>query len=113
MTQADVGFASMRSFREVYRGHFFDRETMRFFRSRLCYGGRIVAGRYFVTSEKACFDDYRRVYHLRRIDARPDGGDGGCGYTINTVGEFGSVRAAVNAAKREQPAAPTRLDERD
>lgn len=53
-----------------------------------------------MTSEKTCFDDYRRVYHLRRIDALPNGGDGGCGYTINTAGEFGSVRAAVNAAKR-------------
>lgn len=99
-TDTAVGFASMRSFREVYRGHFFDRDTMRFFRSRLCYGGRIVAGRYFVTSEKACFDDPRRVYNLRRIDLQQGGPHG---YTICTIGTFGSVRAAVNAAKRGAP----------
>lgn len=64
--------------------HFFDRDTMRFFSSRI--GGEIFAGRYFVTSERdatgAAWGGARR-YTVRAFtyaDGRLD---------FETVGEFG------------------------
>ena len=38
--------------RRQHHGHWFDPETMRFFHTRICAGGRMFGGRYFVTSER-------------------------------------------------------------
>lgn len=57
-----------------HRGHFFSPDTMRFFASRLIQDvfptndGAV----YFVTSEKACFNDPSRVYNVRRYDIEND-----------------------------------------
>lgn len=95
-------FFTVRDVREAHQGvgrHFFDRDTMRFFRSRICAQGRVYGGRFFVTSEKKCFDDYRRVYQVREVT--PDGAD------IETRGQYGSVGAAITAAKRMSKALPS------
>jgi hypothetical protein len=79
-------------------GHYFDRGTMRFFRSRVAPG--VYAGRLFVTSEQ--FDESSpRLYSIRM--ARADG-------SIDSVGEFqqfnslraarAAIRAAVQAGTR-------------
>lgn len=57
--------------------HFFEADTMRFFSSRVLSG--VHGGRYFVTSERRGFDDYRRAYTIR---CALDNGH------IETVGEF-------------------------
>jgi hypothetical protein len=49
--------------------HFFSRDTMRFFASRVSDG--VYGGRMFVTSEKRGFQDTRREWHIRI--ARDDG----------------------------------------
>lgn len=46
--------------------HFFEADTMRFFSSRIL--PRVYAGKYFITSEKRCFQDYSRVYSIRVVD---------------------------------------------
>lgn len=50
-------------------GHFFDRDTMRFFKSRLTSHYKRVSDfeAYFVTTEKRCFDDCTRVASVRRV----------------------------------------------
>lgn len=60
-----------------HNGHFFSPDTMRFFASRLIQAvfptntGTV----YFVTSEKACFDDPSRVYNVRRYTIDNDSFD--------------------------------------
>lgn len=69
--------------------HWFDRDTMRFFRCRV--SGPVIASM-FVSSERRW--DSPRYYTIRR--ANPDG-------SINTIGEFQqyrSKRAALNAIRR-------------
>ena len=49
-------------------GHFFDKDTMHFWATRLCYGQGIKKtpnGLFFMHSDKRCFDDCRRVYVIR------------------------------------------------
>ena len=72
--------------------HFFDRDSMRAFSSRV--HGRLYGGRYFVTSEQdrapygaAAWDGERR-YTVR--EARADG-------SIGTVGEFGAFSSGAEA----------------
>ena len=91
--------------RNADRGHhFFDRSTMRFFRSRV--GKWTLLGEddkvYFVTSEQFIGSD--RIPHPRRFTVRAMNPDG----EINTVGEFqafpdlrSAKRAAVKIAKGE------------
>ena len=77
-----VSFASMSDFRAAYKttgGHFFDRKTMSFFKSRIESG--ILKGRFFITSESD-FRGMNRFYNLREI--QPD-------LSINTIGEFNSA----------------------
>lgn len=78
--------------------HFFDRDALRFFSSRI--GGEIFAGRYFVTSERdatgAAWGGARRytVRSFTYADGRLD---------FETVGEFGehATRAdALNAISK-------------
>lgn len=80
-------FFTVREVREAHSGagrHFFDRGTMRFFRSRICARGTVYGGRYFITSEKTCFEDYRRVYHVREVKMG--------GASIDTIGEYATGR---------------------
>lgn len=76
--------------------HWFEPDTMRFFRTRICDGGMVHAGRFFVTSEKnsGMGYDYPRLYTVRV------GHDDG---TIGTMGDFqqyASRTVAIAAAKR-------------
>ena len=62
-------------------GHFFDTDTMRFFRSRVGYARKCKSGVwYFVTSEKPPHD--KRWYSVRKMELDGD---------INTIGEFCSL----------------------
>ncbi len=79
----------------ICKSHFFDRDTMRFFNSRVgetaYLDGR--GGAYFTTSEKG--PDGRRGYSVRHYDPER------CG--VDTVGKFQgyhSMGAAQTAAKR-------------
>jgi hypothetical protein len=78
--------------------HFFDADTMRFFGSRVLEP--VVAGRFFVTSERSGFDyDAPRAYTLREF--MPDA-------SIATVGEFngyatsGAAKGAARRAAKER-----------
>jgi hypothetical protein len=74
--------------------HFFDADTLRFFRSRI--GTELYGGRYFVTSEQ--FNgDAKRLYTVREVMD---------GAKIKTIGEFqqystgaAARRAAMKLAK--------------
>ena len=50
--------------------HFFERDAMRFFRSRIEDGGKVYGGRYFITSEQFEFqgEAFERRYTLRRVN---------------------------------------------
>ena len=66
-------------------GHFFDKETMRFFDSRICYASVRIkdADWYFITSEKCDFvGDPDRMYTVRKM--KLDG-------NIETIGEFNTL----------------------
>lgn len=70
--------------------HFFERGTMRFFRSRIAPG--IIGGCYFITSEQ--FDaTSARLYTVRR--ANEDGSID----TVSEFQEFGTLAAARKAAR--------------
>jgi hypothetical protein len=81
--------------------HFFERDTMRFFSSRVLDG--VYGGRYFVTSERRGFDDYRRAYTIRV--ARDDG-------SIETVGEFLDIGSSATAHRRAAKVAQARPEVR-
>ena len=67
--------------------HWFSRDTMRFFNSRIV--GNLIDGRFFVSSER--YDDGSpRLYTIR--EAMPNG-------EIETVGEFQAF-ASADAARR-------------
>ena len=76
--------------------HFFEPATMRFFNSRV--SARLIAGRYFISSER--FDETTPRRYTVRI-ANDDG-------TIDTVGEFqqyptmAQARAAAEALEAVQ-----------
>lgn len=78
----------LRAANKVAEHHFFERDTMKFFSSRIESG--LYKGRYFVTSEQ--YDsESPRLYTVRH--AREDG-------TIHTVGEFQHFKTRRDA-KRE------------
>jgi len=90
-----VGIDDVQQCASICKSHFFERDTMRFFNSRVgetaYLDGR--GGAYFTTSEKG--PDNRRGYSVRHYD--PDR----CG--VDTVGKFQSYHsmgAAQTAAKR-------------
>lgn len=60
LTMSDV-----RTYNAANGEYFFSRDTMRFFASRV--ESSLLRGNYFITSEKRCFDDYRRVYSVRLV----------------------------------------------
>jgi hypothetical protein len=72
-----------------YTGHFFDRDTMRFFKSRISdvvYNNDFAV--YFVTSEQFVSTGYakKRAYTVRRYDKKEK--------TIETVGPFNEYSRA-------------------
>lgn len=68
--------------KRYHRGHFFSPDIMRFFASRLIQDVFPTNKKsvYFVTSEKACFNDLTRVFNVRRYDIEKDSFD-----TIETL----------------------------
>jgi len=78
--------------KRLHRGHFFSPDTMRFFASRLIQDvfptNKGVV--YFVTSEKACFNDPTRVYNVRSYDINLD--------SFNTEITLSSRAIALTAA---------------
>ncbi len=74
-------------------GHFFDDDTMRFFRSRISASRQMKSGIiYFVTSEKPHHGP--RMFSLRKMELDGD---------INTVGDFCSMTSyQANKLLREQ-----------
>lgn len=78
-----VKFSNMADVRTANRElghHFFERDTMRFWRSRVC--SEVIGGRFFITSEQFG-DDSPRLYTVRECE--DDG-------SIRTVGEFQQYR---------------------
>ena len=74
-------------------GHcWFSPSTTSFFRSKVY--PEIYGGRFFVSSEKACFDDPTRVYTVREVNDR------GAIATPQTRECFKTKDRAVGAAKR-------------
>ena len=66
--------------------HFFDDETMRYFKSRIC--GELVAGQYFITSER--YMDEPRAYTIRRVTEHGD---------ILTIDNFQGKYKSLHQAK--------------
>jgi hypothetical protein len=76
--------------------HYFDRETLRFFGSRV--GSTVYGGRYFVTSERdeAISSRFPAAWNgERRYTVREAADDG----SISTVGAFGAYRTGAAARK--------------
>lgn len=85
--------------RENFRArgsHYFDRDTMRFFASRLIgqpeqsENGRFAV---FVTSEKRCFDDPTRTYNVRTYDVESG--------HVDTAGGFCECLSRSTAIRRQ------------
>ena len=72
--------------------HFFSSDTMKFFNSKI--ESKLLDGRLFITSEKKCFNDYTRVYSVRRFKLK-----NGHIEKVSEFGEFGSKREAINYIK--------------
>ena len=74
--------------------HFFEKDTMRFFKSRVIYDVfPSKNGVYFVTSEKKGFSDNTRVFNVRFIDINTGSID-----TINGFGAYETKAQALTAA---------------
>lgn len=83
-------YKSIAEIKAAHKGHWFDRDAMRFFRSRML-GSRTwptVGGAYFITSEQREYYT-ERMYTVRWAD---------CTGTIHTVGEFMRYRSWSGAA---------------
>jgi len=70
--------------------HFFDRDTMRFFSSRIETKNFLIDGKYFITSEQRDMTQRRR-YTVRKFN--PETG------SITTVGDFQQFGSAAEARK--------------
>jgi hypothetical protein len=78
------------------RHHFFDADTMRFFRSRILPG--LIAGRFFITSEQ--FVGSSGVADPRRFTIREALSSGEIVTANDTFQKYASAREARIAAKR-------------
>jgi len=67
--------------------HFFDKDTMRFFKSKI-HSRQLIDDKYFITSEQFDYDT-PRLYTIREFDQ--ESGD------IGTVGEFQQFRSVKEA----------------
>jgi len=78
--------------KRLHRGHFFSPDTMRFFASRLIQDVFPTASGlvYFVTSEKACFNDPSRVYSVRCYNIQND--------SFNSEGKLDTRAQALSLA---------------
>lgn len=73
--------ASAKAIYNQYGGHFFDRDTMRFFGSKI--ESDLYSNRCFITSENN-FDGTKRYYNVRRFNSD---------YTdIETIGTFNTIK---------------------
>lgn len=70
------------------KGHFFDKETMRFFKSRI---EAVLQDDYFITSESRSFRDDTRVYTVRQLMGEND--------HVREIGEFGEHDTLKQARK--------------
>ncbi len=92
--------------------HFFDADTMRFFRSRI-ESERPIGGRYFVTSEQFVPRHLRAVRALRwapeprRFTVRRANDDGSIS-TVGKVGEFATLPDARAEARAQATTANPR-----
>lgn len=75
--------------------HWFEPDTMRFFRSRIEDGGKVYGGRYFITSEQFEFagEEFERRYTLRRAND-----DGSIDTVFGQFQEHATLEDARNAA---------------
>lgn len=90
-------FHDLGEVRRVHNGHWFDRDTMRFFSCRLPDDNSpLIGGRYFVSSEQNSGVYDPRLYTIR--EALSDG-------KVETIGEFQgySTRREAERAARELP----------
>ncbi len=94
---------SMENIRRIHRqkmdGHFFDKDTMRFFNSRILetvYQG--PGGVFFVTSERFVGSTYTgpRLYTVRKFN--PETGDIGTHGEYNKITKYQAIKAATEAA---------------
>lgn len=105
-------YIPMSNIRSQAKGHWFDRDTMRFFRSRIPeYAVEGPGGIYFHSSERG--PSGVRRYSVRRAIPAPGHTPHAVRYSIETVGDFqgfGSSRAAskaaIDLAMRRTPVAP-------
>jgi hypothetical protein len=88
MSKQDINWVE--DIEAMHRGYWFTKGAVRFFKSRICGGGRVFGGRYFVTSEKGPYGP--RAYSVREYDRKND--------SINTVGKFRGFRTAAQAIAR-------------
>lgn len=79
--------------------HWFDKNTMRFFRSRVSEA--LYGGQYFVSSEENPSGERR--YTVRKVEWEDDR------YVINNVGDFHSYASRSGAHKAAQRAARDNL----
>ena len=77
--------------------HFFDRDAMAFFSSRVEDSGRVWGGRYFVTSEQCKFrgETFARRYTLRRANR-----DGSINTVFGQFQEYETLADAISAADK-------------
>jgi hypothetical protein len=93
-------FSHMGEVRHVHSGHWFDADTMRFFKSRVPdYWSPLIHGRYFISSERnetPFHPSEPRRYTIREVRSNGD---------IDTIGEFGgyATKRAAERAARELP----------
>ncbi|MBE3120695.1 MAG: hypothetical protein IMZ53_08475 [Thermoplasmata archaeon] len=67
--------------------HFFDRDTMRFFNSKIETKGDLIGNKYFITSEH--FENSPRHYSVREFDKRTG--------SIKTISEFNEFHSSYGA----------------
>lgn len=89
MTTLQTTFKTLAEFKAVYTGHFFDKKTMKFFRSRIESG--LIKGVYFITSESD-MRDTERFYNVRSIGQLESGE-----YTVNSIYEFNKIKSKERA----------------
>lgn len=86
----------VRLYRDTGSGHYFDKDTMRFFRSRVTGNFRRISDKeaLFITTERGPCADSKRLATIRRariVDYKREGGDLVSRVEIETVGEFNSL----------------------
>lgn len=79
-------YQSIQEIRRAHSGHWFDRDTLRFFKSRI--SEVVYGGRFFVTSEKSPNDKRRYSIRIAHSDGR-----------IDTIGGFQGYATSKSAHK--------------